>query len=102
MTSGKRLFDALIYYNIITEMRISNHFLCTNYSRHMHAVLYHSKQTGIGGGGGGGVEKYSLLQFEPRHEKTSILDMRKQRRRSASDLRLCFRHMDSTIPLLTL
>ena len=50
--------------------------------------------------------------FEPPHEKTNNLHMRKQRRRSASrlpdqlrgkreaDQRLCFRYSDSTIPLL--
>ena len=46
---------------------------------------------------------------EPRHEKTNVLHMQKQRRRSASrllrsnreaDQRLCFRYLDSTIPLL--
>ena len=55
--------------------------------------------------------------YEPRHEKANILHMRKQRRRSASrlqnkdadqlrgnreaDLRLCFRYIESTIPLLS-
>ena len=43
------------------------------------------------------------LLFEPRHEKTGFLPVRKQRRRSASQLceadqRLCFRYSDSTIP----
>ena len=33
------------------------------------------------------------------HEKTGYLNMQKQRHRSA-DQRLCFRYMDSTIPLL--
>ena len=44
--------------------------------------------------------------FEPCHEKINILYMQKQRRRSAliysnlkDDQRLCFRYMDSTIPL---
>ena len=37
---------------------------------------------------------------EPRHEKTNILHMRKQRRREA-DQRLCFRYIESTIPLLS-
>ena len=42
---------------------------------------------------------------EPHHQKTNILHMRTQRRRSASQLReadqpLCFRYTDSTIPLL--
>ena len=42
---------------------------------------------------------------EPRYEKTRFLHMRKQRRRSAlrsreADQRLCFRYMDSRIPLL--
>ena len=35
--------------------------------------------------------------FEPRHEKTNNVHMRKQRRRA--DQRLCFRYLDSTIPL---
>ena len=42
--------------------------------------------------------------FEPRHEKTNVLRMRKQRRRLAyreADQRLCFRCLDSTIPLLS-
>ena len=43
---------------------------------------------------------------KPRHEKTGYLHMRKQRRRSASRCReadqcLCFRYIDSTIPLLS-
>ena len=46
----------------------------------------------------------SFRIFQPRHEKTNILHMRKQRRRSVSrnreaDQRLCFRYTDSTIPL---
>ena len=43
----------------------------------------------------------SFASLEPRHEK--FLHMRKQRRRSAyreADLRLCFRCIDITIPLL--
>ena len=36
---------------------------------------------------------------EPHHEKSNILHMRKQRRRSANQ-RLCFRYIDNTIPLL--
>ena len=39
---------------------------------------------GGGGGGGGGGEYYKSRSDEPRREKTSILHMRKQRRRSAS------------------
>ena len=47
-----------------------------------------------------------VRKYEPRHEKTNGLHMRKQRRRSASrnseaDQRLCFRYIDSTIPLLS-
>ena len=40
--------------------------------------------------------------FEPCHEKTRFLHMRKQSRRSdyAADQRLCFCNIDSTIPLL--
>ena len=38
--------------------------------------------------------------YEPRHEETGFLHMRKQRRRSANQ-RLCFRYIDSTIPLLS-
>ena len=50
---------------------------------------------------------------EPSHERTNVLQMRKQRRRSASrfadqlrgnreaDQRLYFRYIDSTIPLLS-
>ena len=44
--------------------------------------------------------------IEPHYEKTGFLHMRKQRRRSASrsnhksDQRLCFRYIDSIIPLL--
>ena len=48
-----------------------------------------------------------LALNEPHREKTGLLPMRKQRRRSASargnreaDQRLCFRYTDSTIPLL--
>ena len=41
--------------------------------------------------------------FEPRREKTSFLHMRKQRCRCGNrkaDQHLCFRYIDSTIPLL--
>ena len=46
-----------------------------------------------------------LRLYEPRQEKTGLLPMRKQRRRSAShyceaDQRLCFRYTDNKIPLL--
>ena len=46
-----------------------------------------------------------MEQYEPRREKTRFLHMRKQRCRSAcsnreADQRLCFRYIDSTIPLL--
>ena len=50
------------------------------------------------------------LPVESRHEKTGFLPRRKQRRRSASQLRrsnceadqrLCFRYVDSTIPVLS-
>ena len=50
-----------------------------------------------------------LIVNEPPHGKTNNLHMRKQRRRSASQLprsnweadqRLCFRYTESTIPLL--
>ena len=46
-----------------------------------------------------------MASYEPRQEKTNVLHMRKQRRRSASryreaDQRLCFRYLDSTMPLL--
>ena len=46
---------------------------------------------------------FLTLSYEPRHEKTCFLQMRKQRRRSAcaADQRLCFRYIDSTIPLLS-
>ena len=48
------------------------------------------------------------FQFEPHHEKTCFLHMRKQRCRSAASLRansaadqhLCFHYIDCTIPLL--
>ena len=41
--------------------------------------------------------------YEPRHEKTNVfLYMRKQRRgHREADQRLCFRYIDSTIPLLS-
>ena len=48
----------------------------------------------------------TLKTDEQRHEKTNVMHMRNQRRRSASryyreaDQRLCFRYTDSTIPLL--
>ena len=49
------------------------------------------------------VEQYdhdTLTEYEPRHEKTHVLPMRKQRRRSATRLQcLCFRYLGSTIPL---
>ena len=43
------------------------------------------------------------LQFEPLHEKTNVLHMRKQRQKIGfeADQRLCFRYIDSTIPLLS-
>ena len=40
-----------------------------------------------------------MTLYEPPHEKTNCLHMRKQRRRPASrkrDQRLCFRYTDST------
>ena len=44
--------------------------------------------------------------YEPRYEKTDFLHMRKKdadqlRSNCAADQRLCFRYMDSTIPLLS-
>ena len=47
-----------------------------------------------------------LMIYEPRHEKTNILHMRKQgadqlRGNREADQRLCFRYIDSTIPLLS-
>ena len=43
-------------------------------------------------------------QYEPRHEKTNVLHMRKHvdqlRGNREADQRLCFRYFDSTIPLL--
>ena len=45
---------------------------------------------------------YCTRLYELHREKTGILPMRKQRRRSAreADQRLCFRYTDSTLPLL--
>ena len=58
-----------------------------------------------------GKDKHEHLQrvistYEPHHEKTGFLHMRKQRRRSAfgnreADQRLCFRYIDITVPLLS-
>ena len=50
--------------------------------------------------------KQPVIIYEPCYEKTSVLHMRKQRRRSASrllkaDQRLCIRYIDSVIPLLS-
>ena len=43
----------------------------------------------------------SVSLFEPRHEETGFLYMRKQRHGNReADQRLCFRYMASTIPLL--
>ena len=42
---------------------------------------------------------WNLLEYEPRREKTNIMHMRKQRREA--DQCLCFRKMESTIPLLS-
>ena len=44
--------------------------------------------------------------YEPRHEKTNVLHMRKQRAdqlrgNHEADQRLCFRYLDSMIPLLS-
>ena len=42
-------------------------------------------------------------RFEPHSEKTNVSHMRKQRPRSAyreADQSLCFRYLDSTIPVL--
>ena len=50
---------------------------------------------------------YNLrIKYELRHEKTNILRMRKQdtdqlRGNREADQRLCFRYIDSTIPLLS-
>ena len=50
---------------------------------------------------------FMLRKNEPRYEKTGLLHMRKQRRRSAvrcyrtADQRLCFRYIDTTIPPLS-
>ena len=41
-----------------------------------------------------------VLAFEPRHEKTNILHMRKKKD-ADPDQRLCFRYIDSTIALLS-
>ena len=43
------------------------------------------------------------LKYEPRHEKTNSLHIRKQRPRSncEADKCLCYHFMDSTIPLLS-
>ena len=44
---------------------------------------------------------FSQYIFELLHEKTNNLHMRKQRRSyCTADQRLCFRHSDSTIPIL--
>ena len=44
---------------------------------------------------------YITRTYEPCHEKTSLLHMRKQRRsHGEADQRLCFRYTDGTIPLL--
>ena len=40
------------------------------------------------------------LSLVVKKKKQFFLHMRKQRRRSAADQRLCFRYTDSTIPLL--
>ena len=47
-----------------------------------------------------------VITFEPRHEKTGFLHMRKQRPdkhqgNHVADQGLCFRYTDSTIPLLS-
>ena len=44
----------------------------------------------------------TLRSFEPCHEKTDFLSMRylKTKKQISCDLHLCFRSMDSTIPLL--
>ena len=47
--------------------------------------------------------KVEKVVYEPLHEQTNILHMRKQRRRSASQLadqRLCFRYTVSIIRVL--
>ena len=61
----------------------------------------------MGGGGGGGGGGYITRIYEPRHEKTGVLPLQKQRHRSAvlcsnctADQRLCVRYLDSTISLL--
>ena len=51
------------------------------------------------------IQSFQETTNEPRREKTNVPHMQKQRRRSASRLReadqgLCFRCLDSTIPLL--
>ena len=47
---------------------------------------------------------WDQMTYVPHHEKTYVLHMRKQRRRSAAnrpaDQRLCFRYIESTTPLL--
>ena len=44
--------------------------------------------------------KSSVTLFEPFHEKTGFLHMRKQRGNREADQRLCFRYTDNTIPVL--
>ena len=40
------------------------------------------------------------MEYEPPHEKTNNLHMQKKQRRRSASQRLCFRYMDTTIPLL--
>ena len=46
-----------------------------------------------------GFEDLVMKVFEPRHEKTNILHMRKHRCSNCkANKRLCFRYMGSTVP----
>ena len=47
------------------------------------------------------LNKQNNKQYEPQHEKTNILHMRKQRHTKQANQHLCFHYTDSTFPLFS-
>ena len=76
----------VVFYPTVSNCR--DHNCCNNPPSHRQPELDN------------GLWLRTSLLFEPRHEETGCLPMQKQRRRSASHQRFCFRSTDSTIYLL--
>ena len=82
--------------NVITTRAISSCATCAN----LYTQVCHETYLRMFEGVDDGVMlSYVMVTFEPPHEKTNNLQMRKQRRRSASRCVqcLCFHYTDSTL-----